>query len=183
MKEYDTTNSNAAARRHAVLALLTEAQDGEPISASVLAAKFSVSRQVMVGDIAILRSAGNEIDATPRGYVLRRTTDAASGGVIHTIVCCHSADDMVEELFTMVDYGCTVCDVAVEHPIYGTLTGELRLSSRYDVTVFAERVREADALPLSVLTEGVHAHTVRCPSEEIYEKLRDALAEKGFLKA
>ena len=38
----------------------------QPISAATLAARFSVSRQVIVGDIALLRAAGANISATPR---------------------------------------------------------------------------------------------------------------------
>ena len=54
-------------RRKAIADVL-RASDG-PISASALAEKFSVSRQIIVGDIALLRSYGEEILATPRGYV------------------------------------------------------------------------------------------------------------------
>ena len=41
--------------------------------------------------------------------------------------------DSQAELNAMVDQGCTVLDVIVDHPIYGQLTGPLQLSSRYDV--------------------------------------------------
>ncbi len=174
MKEETTS------RRARVLELLQNANEGEPLSASVLAAKFSVSRQIIVGDIALLRSAGYEIDATPRGYCLRR--EPKRTGIVCAFVCCHNAEEMADELNTFVDFGCSVIDVAVEHPIYGTLTGELNLSSRYDVSLFSARVREADALPLSVLTEGVHVHTVCCPDAEIMEKVREELSRKGYLK-
>ena len=36
----------------------------------------------------------------------------------------------------MVDNGCTVLDVVIEHAVYGQLTGELRLTSRHDVAQF-----------------------------------------------
>lgn len=52
----------------------------------------------------------------------------------------------------MVDNGCTVVDVIVEHPLYGQLTGPLQLSSRYDVAQFIARSHTAQ--PLSVLTGG-----------------------------
>ena len=41
-----------------------------PVSASSLAKEFGVSRQIIVGDIAILRAEGHDISSTPRGYVL-----------------------------------------------------------------------------------------------------------------
>ena len=62
----------------------------------------------------------------------------------------------------MVDQGCTVLDVIVEHPIYGQLTGPLQLASRYDVAQFLARCSQPDARPLSELTEGIHLHTLSC---------------------
>ncbi|MER2026011.1 MAG: HTH domain-containing protein [Lachnospiraceae bacterium] len=38
-----------------------------PVSAGRLAAMFGVSRQIIVGDIALLRASGTDITATPRG--------------------------------------------------------------------------------------------------------------------
>lgn len=81
----------------------------------------------------------------------------------------------------MVDQGCTVLDVIVEHPIYGQLTGPLRLSSRYDVAQFVARCEEEDAAPLSQLTEGVHLHTVLCPDQRAAERVREALAKLDLL--
>jgi len=148
-----------------------------PISASVLAAKFSVSRQVIVGDIALLRTAGEEISATPRGYVVQR----AESGIIHQIVCLHNDVGMIDELNTIVDHGCKVLDVIVEHTVYGALSGELNISTRYDVGIFHEKIRQASAQPLSVLTGGVHIHTLSCPDEESFERAARALKEKGIL--
>ena len=80
-----------------------------------------------------------------------------------------------------VDQGCTVVDVIVEHPIYGQLTGPLHLSSRYDVARFIARSAEEDALPLSNLTEGIHLHTLLCPDEAAFLRVRAALGELGIL--
>ena len=170
-----------AERRAAVLALLEEQGGASALSASHLAAEFGVSRQVIVGDIALLRSSGHEIDATPRGYVMRGAAQVRQGGVFCALVCCHAASEMTDELNIMVDCGCTVLDVSVEHPVYGTLSGALALSSRYDVALFAEKVASSDALPLSVLTEGVHVHHILAPGEAQAEAVRAALAEKGYL--
>ena len=57
---------HAQERRQEILKLLH--QSAHPISASALAERFSVTRQVIVGDIALLRSGGADILATPRGY-------------------------------------------------------------------------------------------------------------------
>ena len=132
----------ASARRKAISAALAAAD--APVSASALAARFSVSRQVIVGDIALLRAAGADISATPRGYVLSRKEP----GVIRTVACRHALDGTEQELLIMVDNGCTVLDVVVEHAVYGQLTGQLQLSSRYDVAQFMERL-EPDAVQIS----------------------------------
>jgi hypothetical protein len=148
-----------------------------PVSAAALAKEFSVSRQIIVGDVALLRAGGLDIAATPRGYVLPRQ----SAGLVRTLACCHRDDQMEAELNAIVDQGCTVVDVIVEHPIYGQLTGPLHLSSRYEVGQFAARCRQQSAAPLSQLTEGIHLHTVCCPSQAAYERTQNALRELGVL--
>ena len=166
---------NASQRRERILEYLKAAQP--PLSATALAQKLSVSRQIIVGDVALLRAAGEGITATPRGYVL----DAPRPGMVATVACAHSGADMERELTLMVDQGCTVENVIVEHPVYGQLTGPLELSSRYDVAEFIRRVRECEAQPLSALTDGVHLHRLRCPDEGALERVRAALDGAGFL--
>lgn len=166
---------NAAQRRGRILEELKVAEG--PLSATALAQKLSVSRQIIVGDVALLRAAGEGITATPRGYVL----DVPRAGLVATVACAHSGADMEWELTLMVDQGCTVENVIVEHPVYGQLTGPLELSSRYDVSEFIRRVRECEAQPLSALTDGVHLHRLRCPDEGALERVRAALDEAGFL--
>lgn len=139
-----------------------------PISASALAEQCAVSRQVIVGDIALLRAAGLDIVATPRGYKLGERS-----GLLRTVACVHDAGGLEPELLAMVDNGCTVLDVVVEHPLYGQITGQLQLSSRYDVQQFLEKSKTA--APLSSLTKGVHIHNLRCPSEEAFQRVRERL--------
>ena len=59
----------AAKRREEILRLLRE-NGGEVLTAGELAERFHVSRQIIVGDIAILRAGGAEVLATARGYRL-----------------------------------------------------------------------------------------------------------------
>ena len=162
-------------RRRGIEQILS--QSPRPVSAAALARRFGVSRQIIVGDVALLRAAGGAIDATPRGYVARR----AGTGLLRQVACRHAAADMEAELNAVVDQGCTVVDVIVEHPIYGQLTGPLHLSSRYDVARFIARSAEEDALPLSNLTEGIHLHTLLCPDEAAFLRVRAALGELGIL--
>lgn len=165
----------AASRRQAILDRLRTAD--RPVSASALAAGLNVSRQIIVGDIALLRAGGAEISATPRGYVLPRATD----GITRTIACRHTLAQTGQELDILVDNGCTVLDVIVEHPVYGQLTGQLQISSRYDVEQFLARIRDSDAAPLSMLTGGLHLHTLRCPTEDVYTRACAALKTAGLL--
>ena len=56
----------AKERREQIYRQLTTA----PVSATALAKQFAVSRQVIVGDIALLRAEGCSITATARGYII-----------------------------------------------------------------------------------------------------------------
>ena len=165
----------AEERRQAIREILQRST--QPVSAGALAARFSVSRQIIVGDIALLRAAGADISATPRGYIILPEPT----GLIRQVACCHNAVGMETELNAIVDQGCTVLDVIVEHPIYGQLTGPLQLSSRYDVAQFITRCAQSDARPLSDLTEGIHLHTLSCPDEDAFQRVQAALRDMGVL--
>lgn len=148
-----------------------------PLSATALASELSVSRQVIVGDIALLRARGERILATPRGYVLERGTVDK----LYTLACVHGIEGTEQELNIMVDNGCTVVNVIVEHAVYGQLTGALELSSRYDVQQFMQRLTENGSQPLSTLTGGVHIHELRCENDDIFLRTRSALRDAGFI--
>lgn len=165
----------AQKRRESIARRLEQAKG--PVSATALAKEFSVSRQVIVGDVALLRAAGLDIAATPRGYIL----PAGIGGVRFTVACSHTSGQMEQELNAIVDQGGTVVDVIVEHPIYGQITAPLRLSSRYEVGQFVERCKQQEAAPLSALTDGVHLHTVSCQDVACELRVKQALHELGLL--
>ena len=166
---------DAEARRKMTLELLRTAET--PLSAGTLAARFHVSRQIIVGDVALLRAAGEDILATPRGYMIR----PAAPGLLRRIVCRHSAEEIGAELNAIVDQGCSALDVIVEHPLYGQLTGPLQISNRYDVAQFLKRAAHAHAHPLSDLTGGIHLHTLACPDEDAYGRVLQALRELRVL--
>ena len=163
----------AQQRRDAIRDVLTQAAG--PVSATALAGRFGVSRQLIVGDIALLRAGGAAIEATARGYVVQRDRE----GLRRQVACRHQAADMERELQIMVDNGCAVLAVIVEPPVYGPLTGGPGLSSRYAEGQFILRAQAAR--PLSLLTEGVHLHTLSCPGEEAFLRVKRELAEAGFL--
>lgn len=160
-------------RRKLILETLRNSE--RPCNASVLAETYGVSRQVIVTDIALLRAGGVAINATPRGYILEREVE----GIVRRIACRHNSLDTAKELYIIVDNGCTVLDVVVEHPVYGELTGALQLKSRYDVGQFISK--SSQSTPLSLLTDGVHLHTISCPDEETFERVCEALKAERFL--
>ena len=175
MTEQKNAAVTAEQRRRDIVELLFSS--GGPISASALAARFSVSRQIIVGDIALLRASGIDISATPRGYVSSRSRS----GLIRTVACVHDMELLLDELNIMVDNGCTVLDVIVEHPVYGQISGRLELSSRYDVMQFCEKLQTEAAPPLSSLTGGVHLHTLLCPDDDAYRRVCAQLRERGII--
>ena len=166
----------AQERRNAILSHLQRGKS--PLSATALAGLLGVSRQVIVGDVALLRAAGTQIDATPRGYQLH----PAARGYTGILACVHStADQMREELYTVVDQGGIVVDVAVENSLYGELRGNLNLASRYDVDNFIQQAKDTPEALLSRMTGGVHLHTLSCPSEAVFAHLKATLANMGML--
>lgn len=167
---------NAAQRREAILNRLSGAET--PVSASALAAQLGVSRQIVVGDVALLRAGGAQIDATPRGYQLH----PAQKGYVGILACVHSTEEeMRTELYTIVDQGGIVVDVAVENPLYGELRGNLNLASRYDVDHFIQQAADTPECLLSRMTGGVHLHTLSCPTPEAFRRIEAALDAKGLL--
>ena len=82
---------NAEARRKGIIDYL--ANSTKAVSASRLAEEFGVSRQVIVGDIAIIRASGMEISSLARGYVLEK-----KNGLQRVFKVLHSDEDVAKEL-------------------------------------------------------------------------------------
>lgn len=167
----------AEERRAQIVKLLREAK--EPVTGTVFAKILKVSRQIIVQDIALLRASGIDIMATPQGYMIIKTP--AGSRVKKTFACVHGYDKLETELLAIVDCGGRVLDVIVEHPLYGELRGMLNLKSRYDVQNFVAQLAGSQAQPLSVLTGGVHLHTVEADTEQIMATIERKLAEAGVL--
>lgn len=168
----------ASLRRKKILDLLRES--AQPVSAGTIAARFQVSRQVIVGDIALLRAANEDISATPRGYILNKQ-EPSPDGTTHTIACRHGPDNLAEELYTIVDSGCGILDVIVEHSVYGQISGQLHIFSRYDADNFLQKITNSQSAPLCELTGGIHLHTISCRSEEAFQHMLTELKRKGIL--
>ncbi|RHS89557.1 transcription repressor NadR [Clostridium sp. AM42-36] len=164
-------------RREKLLALLLRSD--EPLSGGKIGDIYHVSRQVVVQDIALLRSKGHSIVSTPRGYVYEK--DAGSQNCRRIVKVCHTDDQAEEELSTIVDLGGIVLDVMVNHRTYGKVTAPLNIKSRRDVRKFVEDLKESKSSLLSNTTSGYHFHTIEAESEDILDEIEEALKEKHFL--
>lgn len=165
---------NGEERRKAILSRLEECSCA--VSASKLAAEFSVSRQAIVQDIALLRAEGAKIASLARGYVFEKTRD-------HTKVfkMIHSDEDVEEELNLIVDAGGRVDDVFVYHKVYGKVKARMDIHSRRDVQKFLSDISSGKSSLLKNVTSGYHYHTVSADSPAILEHISKELETKGFL--
>ncbi|MFP7169981.1 transcription repressor NadR [Terribacillus sp. 7520-G] len=149
-----------------------------PLKGSELAKEANVSRQVIVGDVTLLKAEQHPIIATSEGYILQQQPVYS---VERIVACQHAPGRTEEELQLLVDLGVTVKDVRVEHPVYGQITASIMVSSRREVKKFIERIANSRAGYLSELTEGIHLHTLAADDESIMDEAIELLRERGLL--
>lgn len=167
-------------RREQIMELLRSSE--APMSGARLAGMLKVSRQVIVQDIALLRAFHKNILSTNKGYFLCGTTmQEEKEERIKTIKVRHGDSEIRDELYTIVDCGGKIWDVAVEHPVYGRIKADLRIGSRMDVDEFVEKVERNGTKPLNNLTDGIHFHTIGAGSEKNLLTIEQKLQEKGYL--
>ncbi|MCY0876605.1 MAG: transcription repressor NadR [Firmicutes bacterium] len=147
------------------------------ITGAELAERCSVTRQVVVHDIALLRASGTPILSTPQGYRLEMK---ATEKIREVVAVSHPPALTGSELYTFVDYGIQVLDVIVAHPVYGEITGGLHLSSRRDVDLFLQQLEASHASLLSSLTDGYHLHSVQCNDLLQLREAEAKLQERGI---
>lgn len=171
---------DAAERRSQIFKLLQ--MDIKPVSANNLAERFEVSRQIIVGDIALLRAGGADIIATPRGYILNKKHDGEDDpSDSYVIACRHDKIELEDELYAVIDNGGRFLNISIDHILYGNITQPLEIRSRYDANKLINKVAVNGASLLCSLTDGVHLHTIRCPEPESYRRILEALKRKGIL--
>ena len=129
-------------RRNLIIQTLSKCNSS--ISATSLANNFSVTRQIIVADIALLRASGYQIIADNKGYKLI----TANNDLIKRIAVQHSKDYVNNEFYAIVDNGGKVLDVIIEHPIYGKISVELNITSRYETVEFVKKLRIEQAKSL-----------------------------------
>lgn len=166
---------NSSERRDDILKKLLESN--RPLKGNILANNYNVTRQIIVKDIAILRAKGKNIIATPEGYIISKYDDR----IKKIIAVTHNDDRMIEELNIIVKYGGIVEDVIVEHPLYGEIKGMLMIKNLNDLENFKEKYENNEAKLLSVLTNGVHIHTISTDTQVNMDLILSELKEKKFI--
>lgn len=145
-----------------------------PVSATALSEAFGVSRQVIVQDIALLRSE-HDILATNRGYILNRPQRKK-----REFKVCHTDEQIEDELSSIVALGGIVENVFVYHRVYGKIEGGLYVENQMQVADYVRSLSGASS-PLKNVTEGYHYHLVSADSEETLDRIAAMLQEKGYL--
>ena len=165
---------NTSERRKEILKTLRSSDF--PVAARELAAKFGVSRQVIVQDIALMRAAGYDIISTNRGYILN-----SPKSVKRIFKVQHTDEQMEDELYSIVDLGGCVETVIVNHKVYGRMEAKLHITSRRLAWEFLEDIRSGKSSPLKNITSNYHYHEVHADSEETLDMIENMLREKGYL--
>lgn len=163
-------------RRHNIVQYLSK--QNTPVSGAALAKEFGVSRQIIVQDIALLRSCNNDILSTNRGYLVQKTIEQKPSRIFK---CRHEDEQAEEELYAIVDQGGIVEDVFVNHKVYGRIKADMNIRSRRDVKEFIKDIHSGKSMLLKKVTSDYHYHTVSADSEEILNAIEKELTELGFL--
>lgn len=164
----------AAERRRQIVRLMREAD--APLSGGTIGQATGVSRQIVVQDIALLRSEGYNIVATARGYYLDELRSCSRLFKVQ-----HTNEQTEDELNAIVDLGGIVVDVMVNHRVYGPMTAPLNIRSRRDVQKFMNSLHDANSIPLMNITSGYHFHRVAADQEIILDEIEQMLRERNYL--
>src|SRR3954462_1551115 len=164
-------------RRAFILELLKDST--VPLTGGELATRTNVSRQVIVGDITLLKAKNEPIIATSQGYIYLKQ-NASTYSFERTIACRHAPEETEKELNLLVDHGVLVKDVKIEHTVYGDLTASIMVSNRHEVKQFMENIKNSKASLLSELTGGFHLHTISASSTQVLDQAEQALKAEGY---
>ncbi|MGN8760335.1 3H domain-containing protein [Acidaminococcus fermentans] len=168
-------------RREKLYEMLENAE--KPLTGVVLSKALNVTRQIIVSDVALLRSSGKKIISTARGYQL--AGEAQEKGFHQEIHCQSRAMDDGEleaELNVVVDNGGIVHGLVLSHEVYGVIQVPMKLYSRRDVRQYMDRLREEKGPLIVTLTQGRHTLLVETRNDEDMDALEEGLKELGVLE-
>lgn len=163
-----------ADRRKQILTLMRHAR--HPLPGAMLGEKTGVSRQVVVQDMALLRTEGYPIISTSKGYYLDEPRQA-----VQLVKVYHTNEQVEDELTTIVDMGGIVQDVVVNHRTYGRLSAPMNIKNQRDIRLFMEDLRSGKSYPLMNVTSGYHFHHIAAEREDIINEITAELGRKGYM--
>jgi len=167
---------NAKERREKIRDILI--QSDKKVKGSDLADLFQVSRQIVVGDMALLKASGLPVISTPRGYYLEHNR---KNHAERTFVCIHQKRQAVREMEIIVAHGGIIHNVSIEHEMYGIITAELEIENEEDIRFFVEKMKETHFTLLSSISGGIHSHLIEAENEDQLDEIEKALRYAGFL--
>lgn len=147
-----------------------------PISGTTLAGELSVSRQMIIKDIALLKEQGHDIIPTTKGYVMHKMPSPER--VIKTV---HSDSETQRELSLIVEAGGTVVNVFVWHKVYGKIEAPLNISTQNDVNEYIHSLKNGRSSPLKNVTNQYHYHLIKAQSSDDLDEIEKILDSCGFL--
>ena len=153
-----------------------------PITGIELSKALDVTRQIIVGDVAILRSSGKPILSTARGYQLQGP--AEERGCNRSLHCCSRTmdeDELEAELNAVVDNGGIIRGLTLSHEVYGIIHIDMNIYSRRDVRQYVDKLRASDAPLIVTLTHGAHTLKVETRVDEEMNAVQEGLQELGIL--
>ena len=165
-------------RRKKILDILRSSNG--PVTGDQLAKDLNVSRQVIVLDMALLRSAGTAIVSTRRGYQINGRSLSMDFECRYKAMDTDSARD---ELNIVVDNGGMIASITLVPDFCGPIQAFLNLKYRRDVKQYLDNFRKYNIPLIATLSQGVHTLTVAADSQDELEAIRDSLKEGGFLIA
>lgn len=171
-------NLDGTERRKAIVQFL--ASQSSPVSGTELAKHFGVSRQIIVQDVALLRAENRDILSTNKGYVLYHPQEKRTG-CSAVVMVRHTAEETIEEMRSIVDYGGSMLDVSIDHDLYGQIRVDLVINDIQDAEDFCQKLAQSTSKPLKELTEDCHYHTIKAPSQKALDLIIGELKEKGIL--
>ncbi|MBW6411028.1 transcription repressor NadR [Clostridium weizhouense] len=166
---------NSLERRKDILKSLVD--NNTPLKGIEIAQKYGVTRQIIVKDIAILRANGKNIIATPDGYIINREINK----IRKIIAVSHNEEELIHEMRIVIKYGGIIEDVIIEHPLYGEIRAMLMIKNYNDLEKFSKKYKNQEARLLSVLTNGVHLHTISADNEENINLIINELKDNTFI--
>lgn len=161
-------------RRKEIIGILIS--EKKAVAGEDLAAKFGVSRQIIVKDINALREEGYGIISTHYGYLFKTSPLKSRDFKVR-----HTTEETERELLLIVEQGATVENVYVWHKVYGRIEAPLNIYTRAQIDEFIDGVRSGKSTELMNITGGYHYHTVRADSEEILDAVELALMNNGYI--